>query len=385
MPTVQSGQQNTNTVLSNRKIIDMAPKIALLEDKVAPFTKALSMTKKKPAKSNQVWWLEDELRPRKSTCNGGATNVATTVNVATGEGQYFRAGDVVRCGRTGENLYVTSVSTDALTVTRSIGAVAAAAIASGEELWILSNAAMEGTTLGTVKIVQQTAVSNYTQIQRDPYSFSETEMAIDLYGGGEPNYEKGKKYIEHMRALENTLFYGQRDLNTGGAAPIGYAGGLIDYISTNVNNVGGSLSQATFESNLQTAFRYGSPNKVLFAAPVYGRAISAFALGKVNVNQQGKSQKYGIEVTTYTSHLGYEVDIVICHQWGDFATSNNESASRAFLVDMEKVTLRPLRDTKHLADRQAPDTDGISAEYLTEWTLQVENQQAHAHFYGCTG
>lgn len=385
MPTVNTGTQASDDVLAARHKVDMSDGISLLEDEVAPFTKFLSMMKKKPAKARQVYWLEDEIRPRRSTCNGGANSGDATVNVAAGTGSYFRAGDVVRCERSGENIYVTSVSTDALTATRSIGGVAAASIASGEGLIIIGNAAAEGATLGTIKITAQVAASNYTQIQRDPMGHTETELAVDLYGAPEPGWEKGKKFIEHMRQLEDTAFFGQRDLNTGGSTPIGYCGGLVDFCSTNTANVAGSLSRSTWETHLQTAFRYGSRNKIMFAAPIYGRALSTWAASDVQITEQGKDKRYGIEVTNYTSYLGYTLSVYVKRDWADFSTSNTETGGYAFIVDPANVEWNPLRDTAYLTKRQANDEDSQKSEYLTESTMRVKQERTHMIIKGVTG
>lgn len=385
MPTVNTGVQASDDVLAARHVVDMSDGIAMLEDDVAPFTKFMSGMKKKPAKATQVYWLEDELRPRRSTCNGGATNVATTVNVATGEGQYFRAGDVVRCERSGENLYVTAVVTDALTVTRSIGAVAAASIAASEGLIIIGNASAQGVGLGTIKVTAQSSNSNYTTIQRDPWGFTSSELAVDLYGAPEPGWEKGKKYVEHMRAIEYGAFFGQRDYNTSGTTPIGYAGGLIDYLSTNTTNVAGSLSRSALEGYLQTAFRYGSKNKIMFCAPIYGRAVSQWASGNVQIQEQGTDKTYGIEVTKYVTYLGYTLSVYVKRDWTDFSTANTETGSYAFIVDPAMVEFNPLRDTRLLNKRQANDEDSDKSEYLTEWTMRVKQERCHMILKGVTG
>lgn len=383
MPTVGTGVQNTNTVLSNRKVIDMADKIALIEDSVAPLVKAVNQLKTVPAKAQKVEWLEDVLKPRKSTANG-ASLAAATIAVAVGDGQIFRVGDVVRACTSGMNFYVTSISTDTITATRGIGSVADTTIANGEELLIVGNASAEGATLGTIKMVQQTAQYNYCQIQRDALGVSNTEQAVTLYGGSEPTYEKGKKYIEHMRAWENTAFFGRRNLNVSGSSPIGYAGGFIDYIATNKFNVGGTLTQATFEQNLQQAYRYGSDNKVFFCSPIYGRAISAWAAAKVQYAPQGTNKNFGIEVTSYNTWLGFNLNVVVKRDWQDFSTASSSIGSMGFLVDMAYVEWNPLRDTKWIPDRQAPDEDSFKGEYLTEASLRIKLEATHSLFYGTT-
>jgi hypothetical protein len=51
---------------------------------------------------------------------------------------------------------------------------------------------------------------------------------------------------------------------------------------------------------------------------------------------------------------------------------------------MGNVKFRPLRDTKFLPNRQANDADEVSEEYLTEFSLQVEQEKTHGIIVGVT-
>ena len=122
--TVVSGvvSDDVSTLLQARRVVDMDPVIKQLEPDDAPFTVMLSQVSSRPAKSQKVEWLSDQLVPRLTTLNNGGnvSSGATTCVVATGTGAYFRANDVLRMSN-GENVKVTSVSTDTLTIVRSIG------------------------------------------------------------------------------------------------------------------------------------------------------------------------------------------------------------------------------------------------------------------------
>ena len=123
------------------------------------------------AYSQKVEWLSDELVPRLTTLAASATSAATSLSVATGTGAYFRAGDVVKVATTGENCYITAVSssTDTIYVTRALGGVTAISAASGVDVVKVGNAAAEGATLGTLIQTKKVANYNYAQIQRDPW------------------------------------------------------------------------------------------------------------------------------------------------------------------------------------------------------------------------
>ncbi len=382
--TVLTGVTDDADILQNRRVVDMDPVIKQLEPDDAPFTVMLSQVSSRPAKSQKVEWLSDQLMPRLTTLNNGGAvaSGATTFTVAAGTGAYFRPNDILRMAN-GENVRVTSVSTDTLTVVRSIGSVAASSITDGTDVIKIGNASAEGATLGTIKMTQQVANYNYCQIQRDPLGFTNTLVNSDLYGGSEPQYEAKKKMMEHRRQIENTLFFGQRDLDTSGS-PVGYCGGLVDFISTNITTVGGNLTEAGFATFLRSAFRYGSRNKVLFASPLIVSALSSFAQSKL-APPSPDIKTYGVSLQEYRGANGGTVKIVEKRDWLDFSTASNQIGSWAVLVDMEDVTMRPLRKTVLLPNRQAPDADTTIQEYLTEYSLQVGVEQNHAILRGVTG
>lgn len=385
--TILTGVTDDADILQNRRVVDMDPVIKQLEPDDAPFTVMLSQVSSRPAKSQKVEWLSDQLVPRLTTLNnGGNVNPGdVTFTVAAGTGAYFRANDVLRMS-TGENVRVDSVAGDVVTVTRSIGGVVAGTITDSTDVIKIGNASAEGATLGTIKMTQQVANYNYCQIQRDPLGFTNTLINSDLYGGSEPQYEAKKKMMEHRRQIENTLFFGQRDLDTGGSTPIGYAGGLVDFISTNITTLVApfELTEEIFATFLRNGFRYGSRNKVLFASPLIVSALSSFPQSKL-APPSSDVKSYGVSLQEYRGANGGTVKIVEKRDWLDFSTSANQVGSWAILVDMDDVVMRPLRKTVMLPNRQAPDEDSIKQEYLTEYSLQVGIEQNHAILKGVTG
>lgn len=390
MPTLLSGVVDDADILSNQRVVDMSPTIAQLEPDEAPLTTMLQKVSKRAAFSQKVEWLSDELVPRLTTLAASATSSATALSVpaTTGasSGTYFRAGDVIRIASTGENCYVTAVSADTIAVTRGIGgsAVTAASAASGVDIIKVGNAAAEGATLGTLIQTKKVANFNYAQIQRDPWGFTNTLVASKLYGGPEPANEAKKKLIEHKRQLENTLFWGVRDLNTSAGAPIGYCGGVFQYVTSNLTTGVGTLSESVFEAFLRKAFRYGSQNKVFFCSPLVGSALSSFPQGKLAPPAPGISE-YGVSLSSYQSASGAKVQIMIKRDWYDFQSTGNQYGGIGVMLDMDDITMRPLRDTVLKPDRQANDEDSVKQEYLTEWSLELGLEKKHAIISGITG
>lgn len=385
MPTILTGVVDDADILSNQRIVDMSPTIAMLEPDEAPLTTMLQKTSKRAAYSQKVEWLSDELVPRLTTLSASATSSATALSVATGTGSYFRPGDVIRIASTGENCAVSAVSADSVYVlTRTLGSVTSISAASGVDIIKVGNAAAEGATLGTLIQTKKVANYNYAQIQRDPWGFTNTLIASKLYGGPEPANEAKKKLIEHKRQMENSLFWGMRDLVTTGSAPIGYVGGIYQYVSSNITSSVGSLTETLFETFLRKAFRYGSQNKVMFCSPIVASALSSFPQGKL-APPSPSIDTFGVSLSKYQSASGATVDLVVKRDWYDFQTGSNQYGGIGVVVDMDDVTMRPLRDTVLKPDRQANDEDSIKQEYLTEWSLELGVEKKHALISGITG
>jgi hypothetical protein len=388
MPTILSGVVDDADILSNQRVVDMSPTIAQLEPDEAPLTTMLQKVSSRAAYSQKVEWLQDELVPRLTTLAASAASGDTAITVATGTGTYFRPGDVVRVATTGENVSVSAVSANTIYVTRAIGisisGATAYSAASGGDLVKVGNAAAEGATLGTLIQTKKVAQYNYAQIQRDPFGFTNTLVASKLYGGPEPANEAKKKLIEHKRQLENTMFWGIRDLNTSGGAPTGYCGGLYQFITSNVTSGVGNLTESVFEAFLRKAFRYGSQNKVMFCSPLVASALSSFPQSKL-APPASSIDTYGVSLSKYQSASGATVQIMVKRDWYDFQNTSNQYGGIGVVVDMEDVTMRPLRDTVLKPDRQANDEDSVKQEYLTEWSLEVGLEKKHAIISGITG
>jgi hypothetical protein len=120
--TVVSGLRNQNTTLSNRIIVDMSDTIHRVLPEAAPLTTMTSAFKnKRKVTQPQFDFLEKDKYPRILTVNGAVVGASATINVATGQGTSVAAGYMLRNTRTGEQVRVTSVATDALTVGRGKG------------------------------------------------------------------------------------------------------------------------------------------------------------------------------------------------------------------------------------------------------------------------
>lgn len=385
---VKTGTIDTEAVLVDEKRIDMSNEFKMLDQDESQFSTLLDKLPSAPAVREKINWLEDNYFPNKSSVGAGGYLVgATVVPVATGEGAYFRAGDLVRNVATGEMMLVSSVAGDNLTVTRAIGGVvAAAAGTAAQPLLITGNASAQAADIGTLKVTNRVLGYNYTQIFRNPFGFSGTDVEIDTYGTGDPMNEIAKKAVEHKRALENSFFFGARSFTSASPNSIGTMGGLRDFIVTNKTAAVGTLTTTLLGTIIRGALQNGSSDKVIFAAPSVVSALSALYTKTWAPNESGGGvdATLGIRVSGYVSGaFGDRIPVVVKREWGKFADTT-EIGSLLVVLDRRFIKKRPLknRGTALLRNRQGNGEDRVVHEYLTEMSLEASVESAHAWAYG---
>lgn len=378
--TMLSGLVDTADPLAAELKVDMRDKLAMLDPDVSQFNVILQKLPEERAKSFKVEWLEDRLVPRTTGLAASATSAATELTVTTSTGTYFKAGDIVRIVSTGEAVRVTGVGASAITVVRALGAVSAASAASGGDgsLVIVGGSNEQGATLPTALGTQRTAAYNYTQIVRNAWRFTRTATQTDYYAGTLLAKERMKKASEHNADKENMYFFGARSYSAGTNNPRHTAGGLIEFISTNITSAS-TLDKGTLNDFFRTGLQYGSSNKVLFAAPIVAQVISEF-LQDNWVRAKPDERAWGAKVSAYVSGIyGTEIPVFVKRQWGAYGTpAANFYSTKAFLVDLDYVQSAPMQASQVLRNRQANDADEIAEEYLFEGSLKVEREEVHA-------
>jgi hypothetical protein len=323
-------------------------------------------------------WIEDSLMSRWSNPQSAvADGVATTVNVATGTGVQFSAGDLVLNTTTNETVLVTAVNTDALTVVRGYGdAAKAAAMQTTHKLLNLGNVNMQGAGSPAEKSNNPSINYNYTQIFRTPFSVTNTLNAIKLYGDQtELQRLHMKKGIEHAVSIEQSLWFGKRNMDTSGAQPVGAMGGVAQFLDGTANMFSKALASATEDDLItwcEAWFKYGSDTKVMITGGTFINWIHKLSMAKLNLIQSDNDKKYGLNISTIETPHG--VLKLVKHPLFTDGIYN-----RSYVLDMEMLDYCPLvgRDTSLKENIQNNDEDGRRDEYLTEATMQLKNPLKH--------
>lgn len=373
--------KDTNTVLAARRVVDMSKNIALLEPDAAPLTVLLKNINSQKAINPKFEWLEAELGARWDAVNNGAGYDNAATDIVVDNDAYFSVGDIVKVPRTGECLIVTAITaaTHTLTVIRGYGETAAAAIVDNDPLQIIGNANQEGAGKRAYKSTSETSVYNYTQIFKTTVSITGTLDASQLYGGKDRNWQRKIKGIEHLVDIERAFLFGERKEDTTGTHPKRTTRGLLKFLTQNIVDAGGVMTEWEFETFCQGIFRYGSKKKLLLASPTVVSVINTFAKNKLNMVPRDKT--YGISIMQYLSAHG--TLLIAKHNLLEGAVYGGYGIA----IDPEYVTYRFLdgRDTKLRTDIHANDTDGFEDEYLTEAGLECKQPKAHGILKGVTG
>lgn len=362
---------------------DVADRINLLQPDAAPLIIVTNaMKKKKVATEAKFEWFEDQLAP--NTLTSDAAGTGTTINVTAGTGVRTRVNDIL-IAPNGEAILVTVIATDALTVERAKGGTTAYSLASGDQLVVLGNAMQEGSSVPTFKYTKKVQAKNYIQIFRDSVQLTDVQSMVKSYGGPDRTYQRMKIGIEHRRSIEHAFLFGDGFESTTGTQTRRGTKGLLNWITSNITDAGGVLTEPEFETFLRSVFRYtpvvNAGTKVMFASPIMVSAVNFWAK---NALQVGTNEKvFGMRVATYRSGHG---DLMIMRHWllQDFT----EFQKYCFVIEPTNVTYRYLDgggDTKLYIDTQNKGDAIAQDEYRSYVGEELEQESTHGYIKNITG
>lgn len=381
--------RRTDNVLASQRVLDVAKDISLLEPEAGPFLTISKQLASRRTRDPLFSWHNDELEGRWDAVNNGAGYADNATSIVVDDGTLFAAEDLVKVPRTGEVLSVTSISTNTLTVERSVGAIAAAALVDNDPLLIIGTAAEEYDTSQAPRSENPEKVDNYTQIFKTSVAASGTWLSSDNETSPHDwRHQQKKQMIEHKKDIELALLTGSPGTQTGAdGGPRRSTGGLLYYYTENNVNAGGALTEAEVETFIRTVMRYGSRKKTLFCSPLVISVLNAFALGKVQTSTGATD--YGVKVMNWVSAHG---EVKLVSHWllegavyGGYAIAVDFGASKTAYRYLHGTDAPGgSRDTKVYENRQAPDRDGRLDEIITECGLQAGLPKTGGVLYGVT-
>lgn len=362
---------------------DHADKLYLVDPDYAVLAFFARKLNKQGVKDPEYRWFDKALPSNSDAVNWGTNYTAGDTEITVDDGSKFRAGDILMSMTSGEHIHVDSVASNVLTVDRGYGTTAAGNILDNCVVVKIGNANAEGAGIRAALTNQKTKRTNYTQIFREPINVSETLASTEVYGGADDLAGLRRDALQvHLKDIERAFMFGEAKEDVTGD-PLRTTAGLKSFLSTNVTNVGGAMTEAVFEGWIEDIFTNGGDKKMGFLSPLIASGVNSWAKGKLQMFPKDKT--YGISISKYLSIHG-ELDFVVEKMFAENATWNGYG----FAVDMPLVGYRYLngngrsRDMKLLKDRQAAGEDEIKEEYLSEIGFWLALENRHGFLYGVT-
>lgn len=381
--TLISGTKSTNSNTDLRKY-DVADKLYGIDPDYAVLAFFARKLNKMRVTDPEFRWFDKAAPSRQDAVNYSTNYTSGATSVVVDDGTKFRAGDIVVDVATSEHLRVSSVSTNTLTVVRAFGSTVAGTLTDNDVLVIIGNVNAEAATARTALTNQATKRTNYTQIFREPFVVTGSEGSTELYAEANDMASLRREHLQiHMRDIERSFIFGEAKEELGGSQPVRATAGVKSFLSTNLTNASGALSEAEFEAWIASMFTKGGDKKMGFLSPLIASGVNSWAKGRLQMFPKDKT--YGIAISKYLSIHG-ELDFVIERLFAE----NSTWAGYGFGIDMNLVGYRYLggngvsRDTQLLKNRQANDADEIKEEYLSEIGLWLALEDRHGLLYGVT-
>lgn len=343
----------------------------------------------RPAYSTVHEWIEDTLLPNTDTINQttftpDASN-ATSVTVANGG--RFRVGDQVRPGNATEILLVTGVSGNTLTVARRYGGTPASALANGQRLAIVGNAALEGDDAPAARYTNRTRRQNYTQIFTATVDVSGTMQAVRAHGvPDEIEYQKQERLRELVRDLESSVINGTAAATSpqGASAVRRSMNGILRQLTTHqytpntgpIPAGGGAGNNELNESVLSAVMR-----QVWEQSQSSVDTIVVGGAQKRRINQfvSASNRHFSAETTRFRDMVSvYESDYGVCR----VIMSRWMPQDAVLLLDRGRVQVMPLAGRAFHYKPLAATGDSMTGQVIGEYTVELKNEAAHAVIRG---
>lgn len=333
------------------------------------------------------------------------TDSATSFTVA--DTSQLLPGQIHRLQETGENIIINSVdSPTTITVTRSIGDVAAAAVAVAtdvSEAYQVGNAYEEASLRPQALSINPVRITNLTQIFRNTWAISGSAEATQVIVG-DTNVAENKQDCAafHAADIEKALFFGQKSQGYRNGQPFRTMDGLISIVGNiayyppsysvpNINTAAATTNFTQLETMLDPVFNQATDPKVanervLFVGGTARKVINN--IGRLNGEYQlvDGQTSFGLQFSTFKITRG--TFRMIEHPlfntnpyWSAMAVAVDLSTFNVAYLGNRKTSNKEFNMSGQAVDQ---GIDAVGGTLTTEMTCEIHNPPANAVIYGLT-
>ena len=355
--------------------IDMSDTLAM----ISPFDVPLLTTIGKnslqtPCTETKHEWLESALRSLDGAIAASGSTLANvtdpvTFNVVAGQGVQLQPNDILLIES--EQLRVTIVSTDSITVARGFGGSTPASHADSTAWKIIGRVDVQDAAVPVSRTTTKTPQFNYCQIYNDSVVVTSTMQAIGKYVQKDDLAAQSADALKvAWQTWERSLLYGRKTLAASGIA--GSMDGILTRITTNAYaKAGAPLTEEFILQAIQDSWTVGGKISHVFLNAFQKRAANRF-LDSMRMTSR-TDRTAGVIVDTYTSDFG-TVSIVL---------DRNMPTDTVLLFEKDRIGFGPLTDhALHMVP--IPKTTGLkeTLQLIGQYTAEIRNENAHAKITG---
>ena len=389
------GTVDTDSVLSNRIVIDMSEVVKRADPNIAPFTVIASRLPFEETFAEKFEWLQaDDFDATVQVADAAAADAATLVVIA-GDFNKITKNMTIRNLRTDEVFLVTATPTTTSIAVKSNNGTGAggSAVNAGDQFLILATAMEYSSTPVDQITLEPAADFNFVQLRRRGWKVAGRVQASRLYGPRALEFAEQNNVREFLKENERVYLLGKRSRTLSAANTIGTittTGGIREFMDDagsktfqkDFNNV--ALTKSEWDSFLRDAFLFGSDQKLMICGWNIMAVIDDFAHEKLRTVQGAK--EFGITIRRYESTYGI-VDIMPHRAWNLEWGMRNE----AWIVDLNNLRRRGLPGRSQVAlttrvsgggnDLQTAGEDAIHQEIMVEDGLEARNLETFARAF----
>ncbi len=323
-------------------------------------------------------WEEEDLAPSTLVTSASVNNTTGDVYIpvhvgGTGAGKWIMPGSVLRDKTTGEYLQVTACTANTITVTRAFGSTTVATIVAGSNLTVIAPAALEGADVSVDISRPRSRLTNYVQIFKKDVIISDTARSV-TYHGREDEYQRQKRnrVKEALIELEKAVILGKLSGNTlGSVSAYRTMKGLWDFISTNSNSIGATITTSQLDNAIVAAWGYGANDLDLIVADSnYQRIIDGWNTSRMQV--QNTDNLFLNKVTWYESTFGRLP--VLVNRW--------MPTNSLMVLSTNRIKVVPLQGQSFHFEEVARTGAATKGMIYGEYSLEVRNEAGLAKVYG---
>lgn len=333
------------------------------------------------------------------------TDSDTTFTVVSTEN--LLPGQIHRLQETGENVIINSV-VDAthIVVTRSVGAVAAAAVtvaSDASEAYQVGNAYEEASLRPQALNINPIRVTNLTQIFRNTWAISGSAESTQVIVG-DTNVAESRQDCAafHAQAIEQALWFGQKSQGYRNGQPFRTMDGLISIVGNiayyppsysvpNIYDAQSTTNYTQLENMLDPVFNQATDPKVanerlLFVGGTARRVINDIGRKTGEYSIVDGQTSFGLQFSTFKIARG--TFRMIEHPlfntnpyWSKMAAAVDLSTFNVAYLGNRKTQNKEFNMGGQVTDQ---GIDAVGGSLLTEMTCLVKNPPANAIIYGLT-